>query len=558
VLDFFLQFSPWDYIYQGMLGDIPAGSFYLQTLDMAPRTSQKTQFVLLTDNSDLVRISVNGQEVLKHIPAAQFELIGIDLAEPPAISFITATNGIDPQVNLAIASTHIAKHFFVNSREIFEFSGFWTQKIFNLIRSPWTAFLVEYQLPFKDSLPDNRIAKSWRAMAVRMSAVTLFNDSGTHGGVTDLATAFGMSTPVVDAPVNPLIWQPDLYQPQTSGHDVGGFQIHSWFPNLCLNQWKAFSKFINNVDQWSVQVKAEEAIIIKQLELEDFYQQHLFSTIEDPECTITGLFDFLGCFDNIIVAGQTFLTGAFGICAWSKPFDEQVEDPGIGGEFFDEGEEFDTGSHDQPDFVNGVTTDDSGGLLAESLALATEIRIDYNAHDLDASPAWHHASGGSYQITAAVPSDLPTLITFCLDLQTQYANHLADVAMHIPADTINTLTVIVPADLPTCTSLINDFKAKFNAHLIDGHFDSIYDVDQLTDFWVGTSTTLRFDSGGCLDSFSQVVRPTTDTSCCSSGPDGLVFSTLTTEMSVTSSVTPTHPLFGGDDPGLLNNPYFNP
>jgi hypothetical protein len=558
MLDFFPQFAPWDYIYQNMLEDIPAGSSYLQALDMVPRTSLKTQFVLLTDSSDAVRITVNGAEVRRHIPASQFELIGIDLAEPPALSFVTASNGIDPPVNLAIAATHIAKHIFVNAREIFEFSGFWAQKFFNLIRSPWTAFLVEYQMPFKDVLPDNRIAKLWRAMAVRMAAVTLFNDSGTQGGVTDLATAFGMSTPVVDAPVNPLIWQPDLYQPQTSGHDVGGFQFHSWFPNLCVNQWTAFSKFINNIDQWSVQVKAEEVITIKQRELEDLYQQHLFSTIEDPECTITGLFNFLGCFDNIVVAGQTFLTGIFGICAWGKPFDEQVEDPGIGGEFFDEEEVFDTGSHDQPDFVNEVTTADSGGLLAESITLATEIRVDYNAHDLDAGPVWHHTAGGSHQITAAVPVDLPTLITFCLDLQTQYANHLADVAMHVPVDTLNTLTAVVPADLPTCTSLLNDFKAKFNNHRVDGHFDSIYDVDQLTDFWVGTSTTLSFDGGSCLDSFSHLIRPTKDTSCCHASPDGLLFSTLVTEKSVTSPVTPTNPLFGGDDPGLLNNPYFSP
>lgn len=557
MLDFFPQFSPWDYIYQNMLEDIPAGTFYTQALDMTPRTSGKTQFVLLTDNSDMVRISVNGQEVLRHIPSSQFELIPIDLADPPGASFITASNGIDPQVNIAVASTNIAKHLFVNAREIFEFSGFWTQKIFNLIRSPWTSFLVEYQLPFKDVLPDNRIGKSWRAMAVRMSAVTLFNESGTQGGITDLATAFGMSTPVVDVPVNPLIWQPDLYQPQTSGHDVGGFQFHSWYPNLCVNQWSAFSKFINNIDQWSVQVKAEEAIIIKQRDMDDFYQQHLFLTVDDPSCTITGLFDFLGCFDNIVVSGQTFLTGIFGICAWNKPFDEQVENPGLGGEFFDEEETFDTGSHNQPDFINEVTTDDSGGLLSESLTLATEIRTDYNAHDLDATPTWHHAAGGSYQVTAAIPSDLPTLITFCLDLQTQYALHLADVLMHFPDDTTNTLTIVVPSDLPTCTSLLNDFKAKFNNHLIDGHFDSIYDVDQLTDFWVGISTTLRFDSGGCLDSYSQTIRPTKDTSCCSGSPDGLVFSTLVTEMSVVSPVSPTNPLFGGDDPGLLNNPYFN-
>jgi len=87
-----------------------------------------------------------------------------------------------------------------------------------------------------------------------------------------------------------------------------------------------------------------------------------------------------------------------------------------------------------------------------------------------------------------------------------------------------------------------------------GDFDSLYDIDVLTDYWVSTPLykTLFFDC--CPDYPTPGELP--QNICCHDGPEATVLSTMALTAGVTSSVTPVHPLFGGDDPGLLANPYF--
>lgn len=89
-----------------------------------------------------------------------------------------------------------------------------------------------------------------------------------------------------------------------------------------------------------------------------------------------------------------------------------------------------------------------------------------------------------------------------------------------------------------------------------GPFDSIYDIDLLTDYWVGASTTNKLDSGGCLDTYNVAVQAPQNTDCCMLGASTSVFTTMATEVSATSTFTPNHPVFGGADPGLLSNPFF--
>lgn len=90
-----------------------------------------------------------------------------------------------------------------------------------------------------------------------------------------------------------------------------------------------------------------------------------------------------------------------------------------------------------------------------------------------------------------------------------------------------------------------------------GPFDDLYDIDTLTDFWIGTNTSNHFDFGGCLDTYSQPTQAPQNTDCCSYGPDTQTFHTAVIEMEVTSTTTPNHPIFGGGVPGLLSNPTFS-
>jgi len=561
-LDFILSPVPWDSIFEDMQDAIPAGQFYLQSAQMTPRTNLSTEFLLATDSLDAtVDIYVNNKLVLRHRPRAQLDRVKIPLLHPPAINFILVTNRIDPPVHLSIAATHIAKYMYVYAKSLYEMAGYQNEKFLNLIRSPWASFIAEYQMPWQRELPEVR---SWRSMAVKFIANCLYNESGLQGGVTDLVTGFSQSTPVITAPVNPELWQPDLYQPQTSGHDDLGYDMHIWLPNLCLNHWLAFITIMNNVDFYTIRRMSEQVVTI-QYTGEEKYEQHRFGSIDvignrtdnlGPGCDVLSLIEFLGCMDRIDVAGTVSITNSFVLCAWASPFDEQVESPGIGGEFFDAGGVFDTGTHIQPDETNAVLTADAVG-LATAIPLATEILADFNAHDADPTPTWHYVIGGSHQITAPIPFDVASLVAFAQDAQQQYTNHVNDAAMHVPTDDLHPLAAVTVVDVPTSLSLLNNLKAQFNLHTVTGHFDSVYDVDLLTDYWVGTSTTKRFDYGNCLDSYTPIVQIPAEASCCEMGPDVILLSTLALEESALSLVTPPNPLFGGDDPGLLENPYFD-
>ncbi|KKK53369.1 hypothetical protein LCGC14_3095460, partial [marine sediment metagenome] len=44
-LDFILSPVPWDTIFEDIVDEIPAGQFYLQSAEMAPRSVLPTEFI---------------------------------------------------------------------------------------------------------------------------------------------------------------------------------------------------------------------------------------------------------------------------------------------------------------------------------------------------------------------------------------------------------------------------------------------------------------------------------------------------------------------------------
>ena len=129
--------------------------------------------------------------------------------------------------------------------------------------------------------------------------------------------------------------------------------------------------------------------------------------------------------------------------------------------------------------------------------------------------------------------------------------------MHNPSDTLNALSYVVVATstMTEVEDFLTDFKHKFTADQITGNFDSTYDIDPLTDYWAGTSTSKRLD-GGCLDVYTDSTILPQNQECCYEGPATKLLSTVRVEPAITSAVKPNHPIYGGDDPGILPDPYF--
>ena len=436
-MDFYPRLLPWALITDSMSGETPAGSFYLMADIRVPRSSKPTEFTLTSDNNVPVKITINDQFIGTVVPKSNIQPVYVNLFEPPAINYLTADNGVDLPVHLAIASTYMTSVMEMTSRQMYEYSVRQVEKYFNLLNSRWSSFIAEYQLPWRKHLPGIR---SLRILAVKAMALSLFVEGGTEGGVTDYLSGFISSTPVFKEARNPELWQPDLYQPVTSPDDVYGFEGHVWLPNPCVARWVAFSKLVSNVEGFYDFATFGEDVITVSPEDTDEFAAHEFDTLADT-CSARALLENIGCMDQVVVACTMAFMADVPICSWATPFDQTVEHPGIGSTHF-----FDSG------------------------------------------------------------------------------------------DTLDTEPIPLPPDPP---------------------FDSIYDIDLLTKYWVGTSTKKMFDFGRCLDTYPLVGKPEEDTNCCMNGPDTVKLTTMALAETVTSANTPNHPIFGGDTPGLLDNPYFD-
>jgi hypothetical protein len=407
---------------------IPAGKFYLQAFDMVARSSLPQRFILETNTVAQVKIYVNNRVVWTHIPRTERDVITLPLAPPPGSNDIYVTNGVDAPVNLTVISTYLTTLFDAVAEQLYEVAGRINEKYLALATSPWSSFIIDWLLPWSDKLPDLR---SMRAIALKSAANGMFGFSGSDGAVRAMVSVFSSTTPVVHRSHNSSLWQPEVYQPYTSGDDVLGWDFHVWMPNLCINRWAAFIGYINNNPKWDFVRFDENVVLLKQHNAE-IYQQHVFDNT-GRGCSFRSLLGAIGCMDRLVVAGAIELTTQPSFCFWAHSFDQIVEYPGIGGTFLDSGVDFD------------------GGWV---------------------------------------------------------------------------------------------------------EFDNLYDIDLKTDYWVGASLSTSLDGLHCFDTYTANVVLPQNQDCCYEGPDTRVFSTMRLDATVASAVKPYHPLYGGDDPGILPDPYF--
>ena len=420
-------FNPWDYITQNLLLEIPAGTMYIQGAEMLPRSVKPTEFLLATDHLTTTKIYINNKLLWTFIPNSALARIRIHLYAPPATNQIRVENGIDEPVDLNIVVSYPTAFLEIWARESYEYMNYMLEKTYREMISPWATFFIEYQLPWRNLLPD---IQELRILAVRMQANCMFGEFGQDGAVTDFISSFALSTPAILEAKNSALYQPDLFQPVTSGDDVSGFTAHVWFMNICMNRRIAFQKLINNLDCFTPKQVSEDVLIYERTGTE-IYRQHIFND-GDLICSVSGLLEYLGCMDRMSAACEARLVCAPSICFFATPADQEVLPPGIGGRFLDSGDPFD----------------------------------------------------GTY-----------------------------------------------------------------------GPFDSVYDIDPLTDFWSEAPIKV-FNVGGCFDTWGAISQLPQNTDCCMEGPFTNLFTTTVNSSETTSLVTPNHPVYGGGDPGLLANPFF--
>lgn len=104
--------------------------------------------------------------------------------------------------------------------------------------------------------------------------------------------------------------------------------------------------------------------------------------------------------------------------------------------------------------------------LASALTDAVVVRDNYNEHL--ANVAFHLIADTLNDSTIVAPTTLPLLIVFLTDLRAKFNLHLAAAGVHPSNDVKNTILAAVPTDLPTSLTVLREIFAKLAQHKEQG------------------------------------------------------------------------------------------
>lgn len=171
-------------------------------------------------------------------------------------------------------------------------------------------------------------------------------------------------------------------------------------------------------------------------------------------------------------------------------------------------------------YIALASTADIATYTADVIALANELRSDYNSHrtsttyhvaadstntvslgaavtladaigllnDIKAKFNAHLSQGGVHQYDDAVnvvatpdATNLQSAVVLANDLKELYNAHLSQIGVHGYDDSVNTLTPAAPPSSNIeCYPILNDIKAKYNAHLAEAGVHLAADADVIT------------------------------------------------------------------------------
>jgi len=113
--------------------------------------------------------------------------------------------------------------------------------------------------------------------------------------------------------------------------------------------------------------------------------------------------------------------------------------------------------------------------LADAQALLNDIKAKYNAHLSQGGV--HQLSDTSNAVATGNATNLQSAVVLANDLKEFYNSHLVQIGVHGFDDTVDTLTPALPPVVNTdCYPILNDIKAKLNAHFLLAGVHIINDV----------------------------------------------------------------------------------
>lgn len=140
------------------------------------------------------------------------------------------------------------------------------------------------------------------------------------------------------------------------------------------------------------------------------------------------------------------------------------------------------------------TFDPPAAQITALVALANDLKTDYNAHRVLTAGSVHGAADNTNAVTSSDASNLATAITLLNEIRTDYEAHrvLTAGSVHGGADSTNALTAVAATDAQSAITLALDLKAKYNAHrvLTAGSVHGAADSTNVTDATSPTRGTI--------------------------------------------------------------------
>lgn len=124
-------------------------------------------------------------------------------------------------------------------------------------------------------------------------------------------------------------------------------------------------------------------------------------------------------------------------------------------------------------YVPFINATDSAALTASLVALANDIRTQYEAHRLSA--AFHTAGDSTNAVTAPAATNLSTSIALLNDLKIKFNAHRTQTGIHPTNDTTHVVTAADATDAASAIVLANDLRAQYEAHRVDATVHSSAD-----------------------------------------------------------------------------------
>jgi hypothetical protein len=306
-----------------LLGDIPAGTFYLRAGFVIPYQFEPMPFTIKVLERGLpVSIAITREgptgkpETIHQSLVPQFLTETVMLTMGRGRNLIYITDGTHHDFIIVSATTYATVLCSV-ANEIYSYSQVELDEINRAIFSPISSRLAEPYLSFPEILPTPSV-RSQQTLATKLAIRAHMADAGSSRAVRDMTTAISLQTPYVVELRNPhTVFHPAIERINTTQEAFGGFDLHTWFHNDCLNRWGSFIRHIANSPERLRPVRISEEEILCE-DQSGVIRRHVFD-LADPTCS--SLSSAINCLDNIQVRIIFFGDFTIPICAATYPFD---------------------------------------------------------------------------------------------------------------------------------------------------------------------------------------------------------------------------------------------